>query len=233
MSGAEFGKLYYDAKHPSGYGSIRKLYSTYKKGNPTLRVSDVIKWLSGEDTYTLHKQIRRKFPRRKTISSGYHHQYQADLIQLNNLSRYNDDHRFILTVIDVFSRQAFVAPIRRKTGDIIANALEKIIKMNGARCRLLQTDDGAEFFNQNVQRLLKRYQIKHFSTSSDLKSSLVERFNRTLLDKIFKWMSKNNTYRYIDVLNDLVHSYNHSHHRIIGMRPIDVSKQNEKYCGQN
>jgi hypothetical protein len=93
---------------------------------------------------------------------------------------------------------------------------------------MLQTDKGTEFLNAIVQSMLRRRNIHHYtSENEDLKASVVERFNRTLKTKMYRYFTHANTRRYLDVLPDLLHSYNNSHHRSIGMAPMDVGKQNE------
>jgi transposase InsO family protein len=232
MSEAYLKSVYYNPAHPAGFSTARKLRLETEREAPSKenKISErtVHNWLSGQDVYTLHRPIRRKFKRRKTISRGIHDQWQADLIQLNNLSRYNDNYNFILTVICVFSRKAFAAVLRRKTGLEVSRALEKLFKTNHISPRLLQTDDGPEFFNKEVRALLERYKVKLFSTSSDVKSSMVEAFNKTLLKRLFKYMYHNNTRRYIDILPSVLEAYNSSTHRMIGIAPDDVNKDNEE-----
>jgi Chromo (CHRromatin Organisation MOdifier) domain len=94
----------------------------------------------------------------------------------------------------------------------------------------LQTDKGTEFLNKKFQSMLKSNAIRFYTTeNSDIKASVVERFNRTLKTKMWKYFTYKNTYRYIDILQDLLHSYNNTHHRSIAMTPIQVSKENEDF----
>ena len=106
---------------------------------------------------------------------GIDEQWTADLIKVINITKYNRGYRYLLTVVDVFSKHAWVEPIKNKTGKTVTEAFEKILK----QCRTaiqLQTDDGKEFFNKTFQTLMK-HNIYHFSTSGDTKASVVERFN--------------------------------------------------------
>jgi len=92
----------------------------------------------------------------------------------------------------------------------------------------VQSDKGAEFLNASFQSMLRRYGI-HFYTSANenLKAAIVERFNRTLKDMIFRYFTHQNTRRYVDVLDDMLYSYNNSYHRSIGMAPSEVNEENE------
>ncbi len=89
----------------------------------------------------------------------------------------------------------------------------------------LQTDKGTEFFNKHFQQLMKKYNIHHFATASDVKASVIERFNRTLRDRSSWFLMAVNSKRYYDILQDLID--NASYHKRIKMRPLDVHKENE------
>jgi len=163
-------------------------------------------FLSGLDAYTLHKPRRIRFLRRKTYSKGIGDLYQMDLADLSNISSYNDGARYLLTCIDVFSKKAWAVPVRTKTGREVANAFEKIL-VDGTP-NMVQSDKGNEFLNSAFRDMLKRHGIKFYtSENEDLKASVVERFNRTLKTKMYRYFTHKNTRRYIDVLDDMLHSY--------------------------
>jgi len=147
-------------------------------------------------------------------------------VDVSGLSSHNDGSRYLLTCIDVFSKRAWAVPIRRKTGHNVAEAFEKILA--DGNCNMLQSDKGTEFLNSTFQSMLRRRGIKLYtSENEDLKAAVVERFNRTLKTKMFRYFTHANTRRYMDVLDDLLHSYNNTHHRSIGMAPSVVNADNE------
>ena len=96
----------------------------------------------------------------------------------------------------------------------------------------LQTDRGKEFYNRPFQRLLKKEGIHHFSTHGDAKAAVVERFNRTLKGRMYRYFTAANTLKFIDVLPALVQRYNASLHRSTGMAPQEVTSQNESQVWQ-
>ena len=218
-------KIYFDPGHPGGFSSAYKLYKFAKREIPALKYNDVKNWLAKQESYTLHRQIRHNFPRRKTITSGIDQQWQADLAILDSLNKYNDGFRHLLTVIDIFSRFAFAYPLKSKKSSEVIKAFKVIFSKR--KPVYLQTDQGGEFYNKEFLKFMDDNNVKLFSTFSDTKASIVERWNRTLKDKMFRYFTKNNTLRYIDVLDEMVSAYNRSVHRMIGMKPIDVSKANE------
>ena len=102
------------------------------------------------------------------------------------------------------------------------------LKAGARRPKKLQTDKGNEFLNKCVQTLLnKEYAIEHFTTMGDTKASIVERFNRTLKSRIWRYFTASNTKRFLEVLDDIVDSYNNSYHRSIRMKPSQVRRKDE------
>ena len=133
----------------------------------------------------------------------------------------------MLVLIDVISRFAWVEPMKSKSGPETTKALQNILnRSDGRKPQRLQTDKGTEFYNSNFKQLLKKYDIHLYSTDSDTKAAIAERFIRTLKELIIRYMDDNNTSRYVDVLQNLVLSYNKTYHCRIKMAPIDVDEKN-------
>jgi transposase InsO family protein len=213
--------IYYEASSPGSFGGVRAL-ARYS-GMP---VKTATKWLETQDSYTLHKPIVKKFQRRKTFAKGINDLFQADLADMRNLASYNAGYSYILTCIDVFSRYAFAVPIKDKRGVTVADAFEKIFVERVPN--MLQTDRGLEFLNAQVQQVFRKHNIHHyFSLNDDIKAALVERLNRTLKSRLYRYMTGRHTNRWVDVLDAVVRSYNQSLHRSIGMAPIDVTSDRE------
>ena len=136
-------------------------------------------------------------------------------------------------MVDVLSKYAWVEPVKSKTGKDVTTAFEKILKRSDKRQSLkLQTDDGKEFY-KTFQALMKRKGIHHFSTSGDTKASVVERFNRALKKRLYRYFTVKNTLSYLPVLKDLVTGYNRSYHRSIKMAPEKVNACNEEKVWNN
>lgn len=217
-------QLYYDPS--TGFGGIQELYKTAKRRLKSITLEDVQRWLRSQRTYTLHKPIRRKFKRRQTVVAGIDHQWQADLADLQSVASYNSPFRYLLCVIDVFSKYAWVIPIVDKSGKTLIQAFKSILK--DRKPLSLQTDKGREFLNKEFQSFLDQHDI-HFFTSEnpETKASVVERFQRTLKTRMWKYFTHHKTRRYVDVLQQLVKAYNKRFHRSIGRAPDQVSPENE------
>ena len=146
---------------------------------------------------------------------------------MQNLSRYNDGYRFILTCVDVFSKRAFAIPLKDKRGTSVEVALEKIFKERVPV--FLQSDRGSEVLNSQVQDVFKKYNIKHYwSFNDDIEAVYVERFNRTIKTRLFWYMTSRHTKRWVDVLIASIDSYNNSFHPTIGMAPNKVTLENSQ-----
>ncbi|RWS18196.1 hypothetical protein B4U80_11098, partial [Leptotrombidium deliense] len=146
---------------------------------------------------------------------------------MKEFAKENNGFTFLLTVVDVLSRFAWTIPLKNKSGETLTKAMKHLFKSR--KPVYLQTDKGKEFYNANVQKLFKDLGIHHFSTeNSDIKCAIVERFNRTLKGRMFRYFTHTNSRRYIDVVNDLVNGYNDTVHRSIKMKPAAVKKYHEK-----
>ena len=143
----------------------------------------------------------------------------------------NKGYRWILTAIEILSRFAFTIPVYRKNVESMTKAvkilLENFKKRFGKYPNVVQFDEGKEFYNAGVRELLKSRDVDYFSTHSDKKAAVVERFNRTLKTMMWKYFYSKGTYNWIDVLDELTKNYNNTKHGSILMKPKDVNKTNE------
>lgn len=216
-------EIYYNSKAPGSYSgehSFRRYARSSRRA--------IVQFLREQPAYTLHRSSRKKFRRRRTFAKGIDDLFQADLTDLTSLSSHNDSYRYLLTCIDVFSRFAWAVPLRTKSAREVTSAFEQNI-LNQRKCRMLQTDKGTEFYNDTFQNMLSKHSIHHYSSENDdIKAALVERFNRTLKERLYRYFTRTNSKRYLDVLEDVVFSYNNTYHRSIGMSPSQVSRENER-----
>lgn len=146
--------------------------------------------------YTLHKPVRRRYTTNPTIANSIDHQWAADLADMKNLSRYNKGIKYLLTVIDILSKFAWVVPLKNKTGTEQKRGFDSILRQ-GRKPLRLQTNKGSEFYNKTFQDYLKQKGITHFSTQSDTKASVVERFNRSIKQRLYRALTANNTLEYL------------------------------------
>ena len=144
----------------------------------------------------------------------------VDSADMQSLSKYNKGIKYLLCTTDLFSKYAWVVPLKDKRGISIVNAFQKIIS-KGRKPNKIWVDQGSEFYNQSFKDFLKINNIEMYSTYNEGKSVVAERFIRTLKNKIFKHMTAVSKNVYFDVLDDIVNKCNNTVHRSIKMKPID------------
>jgi transposase InsO family protein len=224
--------IYYSPSNRGGFSSIQKLYEEAIKIDNSISLHDVKKWLQSQINYSLHKPARRNWLKNRVIVHEINEEFQADLVDLVSLREENDGYCYILNVIDVLSKFAFAYPLKNKSGKEVSEALKKVF--DERHPEKLRTDRGKEFNNTYVKKLCKDEKIYHsMSHSPKYKCSVVERFNRTLKMRMFKYFTHIGNNRYIDVLPDFIKSYNSSKHRSIKMAPKDVSIENQDIAQRN
>ena len=172
----------------------------------------------------LHRSIKRKFKKRRVLVSGIDKIWAADLADMKALKEENDGYVFLLLVIDTFSKYGWIIPLKNKSAKTMVKAFKSIFK-EGRKPKKLWTDKGREFYNKDVKDLLKSNLIDLYSTENEEKSSIVERWIRTMKDKMWKYFTDSRTYTYMDVLPDLLEDYNKSVHSSTEFTPIDASKK--------
>ena len=213
-------ELYEDPKAPGSLGGVKRFA---KVNRIPLKVAQEA--LESSLTYTLHKPRRRKFPTAPVLVFGIDEQWAADLVEVQHLQKFNKGIRYLLTVVDVFSKYAWVRPLINKTGAEVEKAFRSIFK-EGRKPLRLQTDDGKEFYNKTVREFLKKENVHHFSTQGDTKASVAERFNRTLKERLYRFFTAHNTHDFRQSLPAVVKGYNASPHLSIGIAPSQVTVSN-------
>ena len=156
--------------------------------------------------------------------SGIDKIWAADLADMTAFKDYNEGVNFLLLVIDTFSKYGWIVPLKNKKAQTIVKALKEIFKESGRRPDKLWTDKGREFFNKDVRDLVYLY-----ATENEEKSSIAERWIRTMKEKMFKYFTDNNTNKYIDVLPDLVEDYNNTVHSSTKFTPVEASKKENEF----
>ena len=227
-------RLYYNPRSPASFGSEATLLKALgqelkndKRINRSNLPTKVKTWLEDQNTYTLHKQPQRTFTRRRVTVGGINEQWQADLADMSMFVKQNSGHRYILLVVDCFSRKAWARALMDKSGKSVASAFADLFKTQEPPSKL-QTDKGREFYNESVSTLLKKRGVDLFSTEDPVtKACMAERLIRTMKRKMYAYFHANRTNKWTDVLQDLVDSYNDRVHSVIKMAPNQVNRENE------
>ena len=211
--------------HPIAFSGINNIYEYYKG---LLNKTKIKELLSAIESYTLHKEFH-KGQRNPSYSHFKRNQFQMDLVDIQELSPFNDNIRYLLAVIDTFTRFAWVRLLKDKRGETVLQAFKSIILTARDKPRSIVCDRGAEFQNKLFLNYCNTNGIKLYTPDSSIHAAYIERFNRSLQSLIYKYMKENETYRFIDKLNEdgtvtnvfhnLMNTYNNRKHRMIGTTP--------------
>lgn len=218
--------IYNHPSKPGAFLGAQKIHKVLKNsGHTKPGIYKIRKWLQNQDDYSLQKPVRRNFKRAKVLVSKPKEQLDIDLADMQSLLKYNDNVKYLLVVIDVFTRYAWVEPLKNKTANEVERKLVDIVR--DIKPRKIRTDGGAEFNNKWVKQMFERNNIYHHVTLNEVKANYVERFIRTLKTMIYRYFTNHKTQIYIDVLPQLVETYNATPHRSLNnIAPKDVNEQN-------
>jgi hypothetical protein len=222
--------IYFDPAHPASYQSPLRLYIFVKNdGQFSITLKQIKDWLQTQEAYSLNRNVLRNFQRGRVLVTGIDDQWEADLADLQDYASENDGYKYLLFVIDVFSRFAWVKPLKSKEAKNIIAAFKEILENEGHRHpKRLRTDAGRDFTSAKFQQLMKSENINHFVTHSEKQANYVERLIQTIKRKLFRHIVHHNNPRYIDDLPSLVDSYNKTFHSGIKSEPYKVTETNER-----
>ena len=148
--------------------------------------------------------------------------WATDLVDMQLISKFNKGFKFLLCVIDVYSKYAWVVPLKDKKGVSIVYVFQSILKKSNRKPNKIWVDKGGEFYNRSMKSWLEKNDIEMYSTHNEGKSVVAERFIRTTKNEIYKYMTSISRNVHIDKLDDIAHKYNNKKRRTIKMKPIDV-----------
>ena len=204
---SQLADAYYNPNSPAAYGSISSLQKATGADRATVK-----RWLRGEKAYVAHTLARKRFDQDRIIVQGLNDQVSTDLADMNAYASENDGIRFLLVCVDTLSKYAIVKPLKDKKASTVGAAFRQIYSNSDRKPRAIRSDKGKEYLGGEAQRVFKELGIRHFTSSSKTKSSISERFLRTIKGKIHRHFTATGRNRYIDVLQSLVHGYNNSLH---------------------
>lgn len=220
---------YKNPGHPIAFSGVNKIYEFY---NGALTIKQIKEILSGIESYTLHREYHKN-TRNTTYAYFKRYQFQMDLVEIQALSKFNDGVRYLLNVIDIFTRYAFVRPLINKEAHTVLDAFKSVLNEAENPPHILVVDKGAEFSNKLFEKFCSQNNIKLINPKASTHAAFVERFNRTLQTLIYKYMTEKETNRFIDQLQDLVSTYNNRKHRMIGITPKQAENDPENHLNIN
>jgi len=155
--------------------------------------------LSGQNTYTLHKPVRKRIRRNWYTVTNIDDVWEIDLAYLSSLSKYNDKYKYLLNVIDIYSRYGWSVTVKDKIANSITAALKSVFQ--NRKTMTIKSDKGTEVFNATLQYLKRHVVSFHTTHNPDIKVAIIEQLTRPLKTKMYKYFTKKNTYCYLNVIN--------------------------------
>ena len=220
-------KYYNTPGHPIYMTNPKQLYTYLKTKGYAPTLSYIKQWVQDQRPYSLYKETRNKFPRVKTVLKGIHHLYDIDLADLSDLSKSNDNVKYLLVVVDGFSKYLSVRPLKTKGALEVKEAIADIFNQDKSP-EILRSDAGKEFVNHILKQYLKTIDVRHIITHTTDKSYFAERVIKTLKRKIYQFITQTNSHRYIDALPKIVDSYNSAVHSSTHVAPKKMTAEMAK-----
>jgi hypothetical protein len=221
--------------HPIAFSGITNIYKYYRGKLSIEKIKDI---LSTIENYSLHREYKRG-QRNPSYSHFKRYQFQMDLVDIQELSSYNDGVRYIMTVIDTFTRYGFARLLLDKKASTVLTAFKSILKEAKENPKILVVDRGTEFNNKEFIKFCDDNNIKIYTPDSSIHAAYIERFNRTLQNLIYKFMTENETYRFISrtlengveekMFSKILETYNNRRHRMIGTTPLLAETDKSKH----
>ena len=211
--------IYFDPANPAAFSGLEKTWKLIKaEGKVTKK--QLYQWLHEQDTYTAYFPLKRKFKRPRTISPRVNSIWGSDVAYMLPFAEHNDGYSYFVVFIDIFSRYAYAEPMKTLRGREMVDVMKTVFEKD--RPRSLYTDSGSEYTNKLVQNYLQQQNIKHYTSKNETKVAMSERLIKQLKRKLLQYMNEKNTYKWTNILADMVQAYNNSYHRIIKMTPAQA-----------
>ena len=170
-------------------------------------------------------QLTRNFSKRSVISNGIDEIWAVDMVDMQKFSEWNKGVKYLVMVIDLFSKYGWIKPLRDKRSETVSKAFDEMFETSKRKPKILWSDKGSEFISKHFKEFLKKKDIKIYHTENEKKSNVVERWNKTIKNKMWKMFSANNNTVYWDKIDKLVDDYNKTRHSSIKIKPVDASKK--------
>lgn len=219
--------LYTDPSNPASFSSPQALYDEAKhiKGITKKIVNE---YLHSKHSYTRFKIKHKTKPKRKIIAWTLDETWQMDLFFFNALARFNSGFKVLLLVCDVLSGMLFGEPLKDKRSVSVSEGIERILERAYPRKpKMVHSDKGLEFYASSTKEALQKHGIKLYSTQTGIKAAVVERKGRIVKEKLYRLMTENQNWRWVNFLQDVLNSINNKISRVHGFKPSEITKANQ------
>ena len=219
-------KIYYDSSSPSYLCTVSQLYNFVKKYCKNVTKEKINQWLNEKNEHTLFKYYRVN-QRSQFVSSEIDRFWATDLLDMRNISKFNNGFNYILLVVDILSKFLWCQPLKNKFPKSIIQGFMEIFK-TGRKCTVLISDAGKEYDNRVFKNFLNEMNIKlYIMRNTEVKCAPAERVIRTIKEKLMKHIYFKKDKNYLYILPHLVKNYNYSVHSRTKYKPVEVNSKNK------
>lgn len=213
---------YYDLGLPGAFRGKFGFKKSLKESGIKITEKQIIQFLSSQPPYTKFKHLISKFPKRKVLSFFPGHMLQADLLEIGKiLQPHNNPVKFILIIIDCFSRYIWSYPLPNKYAKTIKSAFDLFLESHNVIPNVLYVDKGGEW--EDLKKTAKNYGFQLWFSESDQKASIVERAIGTLRRVVSRYLDHENTHHFVTIFPQIVNSYNNTYHSVIKTSPAKAN----------
>lgn len=227
-----YQNYYYNLEQRPSYQRPEILYQTLKPLEQNVTRKHIEEWYKSQKTYLVYKTLRRKYNKNPIVSKTIDHIWNIDLIELAK-PELNDGYRFFLTAYDNLSKYAWLRRLQNKRQQTVLAAFRDIIETSGRKPHILGCDFGPEFNNNTFRNYCHDQNINIYMLYAPDKATLAERFIQTLKFRIYRFLYRNDTNKFIDAIDQIVDNYNHTVHSRTKFRPVDVNHENQRQVFRN
>ena len=208
----------YHSDEPWSYGNINRI----NEHNPTIKKANIQDFLEKNDIYTRFKQHRKTRKYSPIYVYKKRELFQADVVFFTDpdMVKQNDGYRYLFTCIDCFTKMAWVFPLKSNNCDSIMKCFKSILEICGDKPERLNSDRGSELICKKFKTYLSELNIYHYLSYSLRKCPIIERFNLTIQNLLYRMMAKNRNLKWTNYISDAMKIYLNRKHRTIGIAPI-------------
>lgn len=230
----DLSAIYFNADDEAAFGGVSRLYKAVKDRGLGYTLKEVKDWLQTQEVYSSFKPVNHNIARPKVIVPDKFYQLDTDTVNMTRYSKQNKGYKYILIIIDIFTRYLFTQPLYSLTGKEMSKTLEYVLQTYNIHPQRVRSDKGSEFISKFVQDFFRENNIIHFTSTNEVKANIAERVIKTLKAAITKHMFQYKNKKWVDILQEVTKAYNNRYHRSIKMSPAKalVTDKSEVFFNQ-
>lgn len=230
----DLSNIYFNADDEAAFGGVSRLYKAVKDRGLGYTLDQVKEWLQSQDAYSSFKPVNHNIVRPKVIVPDKFYQMDTDTVNMTKYSNQNKSYKYILILIDIFTRYLFTYPLKTLTGKEMVKALTYIFQTYNIRPQRIRSDRGSEYISTMVQDFFRDNNITSFTTTNEVKANIAERVIKTIKSAITRHMYKYKNKKWVNILPEVTKAYNNRYHRSIKMSPAKamVSDKSKVFFNQ-